>query len=231
MFFGSLVLLPLWLQEFIGYTATDAGEVLAWVGLFALILSPIIGRYLPLLDSRWVTTFSFVVFAVVFYMRSQFTTGDSYWEYSVPTVIQGIATATFFIPLLGIILGGLPQHRIAAASGLSNFARITAGSFGTSIYTTWWTDRADLHHEQLITHIYAGSPVASPVIQGMQAQGFSYEQALGVINRLIDQQAYTLAVDDMFRLSAWLFLAMIALVWFIKPSKGSAGGDAAAAAH
>jgi len=105
------------------------------------------------------------------------------------------------------------------------------GSFGTSIYTTWWTDRADLHHEQLITHIYAGSPVASPVIQGMQAQGFSYEQALGVINRLIDQQAYTLAVDDMFRLSAWLFLAMIALVWFIKPSKGSAGGDAAAAAH
>ncbi|CDW92867.1 MULTISPECIES: DHA2 family efflux MFS transporter permease subunit [unclassified Thiomonas] len=231
MFFGSLVLLPLWLQEFIGYTATDAGEVLAWVGLFALILSPIIGRYLPVLDSRWVTTFSFLVFAIVFYMRSQFTTGDSYWEYSIPTVIQGIATATFFIPLLGIILGGLPSHRIAAASGLSNFARITAGSFGTSIYTTLWTDRADLHHEQLVTHIYAGSPVVEPVLHGMQSQGFSYEQALGVINRLIDQQAYTLAVDDMFRLSAWLFVAMIALVWFIKPSKSSAGGEAAAGAH
>jgi DHA2 family multidrug resistance protein len=231
MFFGSLVLLPLWLQEFIGYTATDAGEVLAWVGLFALILSPIIGRYLPVLDSRWVTTFSFLVFAVVFYMRSQFTTGDSYWEYSIPTVIQGIATATFFIPLLGIILGGLPSHRIAAASGLSNFARITAGSFGTSIYTTLWTDRADLHHEQLVTHIYAGSPVVEPVLHGMQSQGFSYEQALGVINRLIDQQAYTLAVDDMFRLSAWLFVAMIVLVWFIKPSKSSAGGEAAAGAH
>jgi DHA2 family multidrug resistance protein len=231
MFFGSLVLLPLWLQEFIGYTATDAGEVLAWVGLFALILSPIIGRYLPVLDSRWVTTFSFLVFAIVFYMRSQFTTGDSYWEYSIPTVIQGIATATFFIPLLGIILGGLPSHRIAAASGLSNFARITAGSFGTSIYTTLWTDRADLHHEQLVTHIYAGSPVVEPVLHGMQSQGFSYEQALGVINRLIDQQAYTLAVDDMFRLSAWLFVAMIALVWFIKPAKSSAGGEAAAGAH
>lgn len=231
MFFGSLVLLPLWLQEFIGYTATDAGEVLAWVGLFALILSPILGRYLSLVDTRWVTTFSFVVFAIVFYMRSQFTTGDSYWEYSIPTVIQGIATATFFIPLLGIILGGLPAHRIAAASGLSNFARITAGSFGTSIYTTWWINRADLHHEQLVTHIYAGSPIASPVIQGMQAQGFSYEQALGVINRLIDQQAYTLAVDDMFRLSAWLFVAMVPLVWLIKTSKSSAGSDAAAGAH
>lgn len=231
MFFGSLVLLPLWLQEFIGYTATDAGEVLAWVGLFALILSPIIGRYLPSLDARWVTTFSFVVFALVFYMRSQFTTGDSYWEYSIPTVIQGVATATFFIPLLGIILGGLPPHRIAAASGLSNFARITAGSFGTSIYTTWWTNRADLHHEQLVSHIYTGSPVAEPLLHGMQAQGFTQEQSLAVINRLIDQQAYTLAVDDMFRLSAWLFLALIALVWLIKPSKSSAGGDAAAGAH
>ncbi|MEW6561503.1 MAG: DHA2 family efflux MFS transporter permease subunit [Pseudomonadota bacterium] len=231
MFFGSLVLLPLWLQEFIGYTATDAGEVLAWVGLFALILSPIIGRFLPVLDSRWVTTFSFVVFALVFYMRSQFTTGDSYWEYSIPTVIQGIATATFFIPLLGIILGGLPAHRIAAASGLSNFARITAGSFGTSIYTTWWTNRAELHHEQLISHIYQGSPVAEPILHGMQAQGFSHEQALAVINRLVNQQAYTIAVDDMFRLSAWLFIALIALVWLIKPSKSNASSDAAAGAH
>jgi DHA2 family multidrug resistance protein len=231
MFFGSLVLLPLWLQEIVGYTATDAGEVLAWVGLFALILSPIVGRLLPVLDSRWVTTFSFLVFALVFYLRSKFTTGDSYWEYAFPTVIQGIATATFFIPLLGIILGGLPPQRIAAASGLSNFARITAGSFGTSIYTTWWNNRADLHHEQLVSHIYAGSPVATPVLQGLQAQGFSLEQSLALINRLIDQQAYTLAVDDMFRLSSWLFLAMIALVWVVKPARGNAGSDAAAGAH
>ncbi len=231
MFFGSLVLLPLWLQEIVGYTATDAGEVLAWVGLFALLLSPVLGRYMHLVDTRWITTFSFLTFALVFYMRSQFTTGDSYWEYSLPTVIQGIATATFFIPLLGIILGGLPAHRIPAASGLSNFARITAGSFGTSIYTTWWTDRADLHHEQLVTHIYAGNPVSSPVIQGLQSQGFSLQQALDVVNRLIDQQAYTIAVDEMFRLSAWLFLALIVLVWLVKPAKGGAGKDAAAGAH
>ncbi|WP_298289013.1 DHA2 family efflux MFS transporter permease subunit [Thiomonas sp.] len=231
MFFGSLVLLPLWLQEIVGYTATDAGEVLAWVGLFALLLSPVLGRYMHLVDTRWITTFSFLTFALVFYLRSRFTTGDSYWEYAFPTVIQGIATATFFIPLLGIILGGLPAHRIPAASGLSNFARITAGSFGTSIYTTWWNNRADLHHEQLVGHIYAGNPVVDPILQGMQAQGFSHEQALGLINRLVDQQAYTLAVDDMFRLSAWLFLAMVALVWVVKPARSNAGGDAAAGAH
>ncbi len=232
MFFGSLVLLPLWLQEFVGYTATDAGEVLAWVGLFALLLSPVLGRYMHLVDTRWISSFSFLTFALVFWMRSRFTTGDSYWEYSLPTLIQGIATATFFIPLLGIILGGLPPQRIAAASGLSNFARITAGSFGTSIYTTWWANRADLHHEQLVSHIYAGNPVSSPIIQGMQAHGFTVEQALGVVNRLIDQQSYTIAVDEMFRLSAWLFVAMVAIVWMVRPKRGgSAGSDAAAGAH
>lgn len=231
MFFGSLVLLPLWLQEFIGYTATDAGEVLAWVGVFALMLSPVLGRYMHTVDTRWITTFSFLSFALVFYMRSQFTTGDSYWEYSLPTLIQGISTASFFIPLLGIILGGLPAHRIPAASGLSNFARITAGSFGTSIYTTWWSNRAELHHEQLVSHIYAGNPISSPVVQGLQAHGFSLEQALGVVDRMINQQAYTIAVDEMFRLSAWLFVAMVVLVWMIKPAKSGAGADAAAGAH
>ncbi len=222
MFFGSLVLLPLWLQEFVGYTATDAGEVLAWVGLFALLLSPLLGRYMHLVDSRWITTFSFLTFALVFWMRSRFTTGDSYWGYTLPTVVQGIATATFFIPLLGIVLGGLPPQRIAAASGLSNFGRITAGSFGTSIYTTWWIDRASMHHERLVSHIYAGNPISTPVLQGMQQGGFSHQQALGLIDGLITQQAYTISVDEMFRLSAWLFVALTLLVWLVKPVQGGA---------
>lgn len=225
MFFGSLVLLPLWLQEFIGYTATDAGEVLAWVGLFALILMPIIGRYMNRVDTRWIVTSSFLVFALVFWMRSDYTTGDSFWQYTLPTVIQGIATAMFFVPLLGMILGGLPPHRIAAASGLSNFARITAGAFGTSIYTTMWANRASLHHEQLVTHIYAGNPISAPVVQGLQDSGFSYQQALAVIDRLINQQAYTIAVDEMFRLSAWLFLGLILLVWLVKPARNKAAVD------
>ena len=229
MFFGSLVLLPLWLQEFVGYTATDAGEVLAWVGLFALALSPVIGRYVQSVDTRWLTTTSFAVFALVFWMRSRFTIGDAYWQYSLPTVVQGIATAMFFIPLLAIVLGGLPPHRIAAASGLSNFARITAGSFGTSIYTTWWANRAALHHEQLAEHIYQGNPVADQTLRLAQGLGLGHQQALGLIDGLIQRQAYTIAVDEMFRLSAWLFLALIVLVWLVKPARNAGPVDASAA--
>ncbi len=232
MYFGSLVLLPLWLQEYVGYTATEAGGVLAWVGMFALLFMPLVGRYSQRVDTRWVTSFSFLVFAVVFWMRSRFTAGDTFWEYSLPTVVQGIATATFFIPLLAIILGGLAPSRVASAAGLSNFVRITAGSFGASIYTTLWDNRATLHHEQLAMAISPGHVSAMRALQMMQAGGLSHEQALGVLNRLIDVQASTISVDEMFRLSAWLFVGMIVLVWLVRPSSsGGAGASEAAGAH
>ena len=228
MYFGSLVLLPLWLQEYVGYTATEAGGVLAWVGLFALVFMPFVGRYSHRIDTRWVTSFSFLVFALVFWMRSRFTAGDTYWQYSLPTLVQGIATATFFIPLLAIILGGLAPTRVASAAGLSNFARITAGSFGASIYTTLWDNRASLHHEQLAMHITAGHAPSAAVLRMLQAGGLTHEQALGLINRLIDVQASTISVDEMFRLSAWLFLGMIVMVWLVRP--GTPGGASAEAA-
>ena len=66
--------------------------------------------------------------------------------------------AFFFIPLMTITLSGLPPDRIPAASGLTNFARITAGAFGTSISTTLWENRAALHHAQLAESVNPGNP-------------------------------------------------------------------------
>jgi len=219
MFFGGLVLLPLWLQEFAGYTATYAGSTLAWVGIFAVILSPIVGHYVNSRNARWITTISFLMFALMFWLRSHFIINDSYWGYSLPTVIQGIAMATFFIPLVTITLGGLSPGRIPAAAGLSNFGRIIAGSFGTAIYTTIWTDRATTHHEQLVSQIYVGNPVSSAFIETLQTNGFNHEQALGLINRLINQQAYTIALDEMSQLNVWMYIGLIALVWLTRPAK------------
>src|ERR1700761_5277919 len=127
LYFGNLVLLPLWLQTDIGYTATNAGLVMAPVGLFAILLSPITGKFLPRTDPRYIATAAFLVFALCFWMRSRYTTGVDTWALTVPTVIQGIGMAGFFIPLVSITLSGLPGHRIPAASGLSNFVRIMCG--------------------------------------------------------------------------------------------------------
>lgn len=232
LFFGNVVLLPLWLQQFMGYTSTTAGMILAPVGLAALLLSPVVGKNISKFDPRHFAAFAFMVFGLVLWMRSNFNTQADFGTIMVPTLIQGIAMAFFFIPLMTITLSGLTPDRIPAASGLSNFVRITAGSFGTSIATTLWQDRAALHHAQLSEYVNLGSSATNSTLSGLAAGGLSHDQALATIDRLANQQAYMLAANDIFFASAVVFLAMIPLVFLTRHVRSGGGGaDAAAGAH
>ncbi|HSC22329.1 MAG TPA: DHA2 family efflux MFS transporter permease subunit [Casimicrobiaceae bacterium] len=229
-FFGNVVLLPLWLQQYMGYTATEAGIVLAPVGLLAIVLTPIVGRTVHRIDPRIFATGAFIVFALVLYMRSQFNTSADFWTLMIPTIIQGAAMALFFIPLVTLSLSGLAPPRIPSASGLFNFARITAGSFGTSIATTFWDHRATLHHAQLVEQI-GGNAASAQALSTMQASGLTTEQSYAMLNRMVDQQAFMLSANDVFLASALLFLVLIVVVWLARPVKGTAGGAEAAGAH
>jgi len=229
LYFGNLVLLPLWLQTDIGYTATDAGLVLAPVGVFAIILSPVTGKILPRTDPRYISTASFLIFALVFWMRSRYTTGVDTYSLMLPTLIQGIGMAGFFIPLVSITLSGLPGNRIPAASGLSNFVRIMCGGIGTSIFETAWDHRSILHHAQLTEHANAYNPVFDHSIAQMGGVGLNQSQAYGLFNSMATQQAAQLGVNDLFYVSAGIFVALIALIWVTRPERAGSGDSAAAA--
>ena len=233
LFMGNLVLLPLWLQQFMGYTSTQAGMLMAPVGLFAIILSPVIGKNIHRMDPRAVTSFAFVVFSLVLWMRSNFNTQADFGTLMVPTIIQGIALACFFIPLTTITLGGVAPAQIASASGLSSFARIVGGSFGTSIAVTIWQDRAAMHHAQLAELVNRGSVATNAALANFSAAGMSNEQALSQINRMVDQQAFMLAANDVFYGSAMIFIGLIPLVWLSHRIKAAprSSADASAGAH
>jgi DHA2 family multidrug resistance protein len=228
-FFGNVVLLPLWLQQYMGYTATIAGLVLAPVGILAILLTPFVGKTVHRVDPRLFATAAFIVFALVLFMRSWFNTQADFATLMVPTIIQGAAMAVFFVPLITLSLSGLAPERIPAASGLFNFARITAGSFGTSIVTTWWDRRATLHHAQLVERISQYDPTSTQALSGLQAGGMSQQQSYEMINRVIDQQAFMLSANDIFYVSALLFLLLIGVVWLARPVKASAPADAGGA--
>lgn len=232
LFFGNVVLMPLWLQQWMGYTATAAGMALAPVGIFAILLSPLVGRKVASWDPRRMATGAFIVFALVLWLRSQFTTQTDMVHILVPTLIQGAAMAFFFIPLTTLTMSGLGPERMPAAAGLSNFVRITAGAMGTSIATTLWDDRAAMHHAHLAEPLANGQGAFASVMATLQSTGLSAQQALAQVNRMIDQQAYTRAADDIFYGSAILFLALIGLIWFTRrPPRlaGAAPADAGGA--
>ncbi len=221
LFFGNLVILPLWLQTIVGYTATDAGIVMAPVGIFAILLSPVIGRNLPKMDARWVATAAFITFGIVSLMRSDFTTQVDTRTLMIPTLIQGAAMAMFFIPLTSIILSGQPPEKIPAASGLSNFVRITFGGIGASISTTVWENRTALHHAQLVEKVNPYNPAYSEQLQHLMQMGMNQAQAVGVMERNISQQAAMLGANDIFWISGVLFFVLISFVWLTKPAKGA----------
>jgi len=179
-------------------------------------------------DPRLFATGAFIVLALVLYMRSHFNTSADLWTLMVPTIIQGAGMAIFFIPLVTLSLSGLEPDRIPAASGLFNFTRITAGSFGTSIATTLWDHRATLHHAQIAEHISGADAATTQALGAMQAGGLTAEQSVAQLNRLVDQQAFMLSANDVFYVSALIFLLLIAVVWLARPAQG---GEAAAGAH
>jgi DHA2 family multidrug resistance protein len=227
VFFATVVILPLWLQTQMGYTPTWAGLVMAPTGILAIVATPFVGKNMNKIDPRWLATFGFVVFAFCAFLRAKFEPGADFHTLALPQWIQGIAVACFFVPLTTIALSSLPAHQIASASGLFNFMRILAGGAGTSIATTMWDRRQALHHAQLTENITAFNPAASGYVAQLQAGGSDPTAALGIVDRVINGQAYAMATSDLAWLAAWIFLALIPLLWLARPPFGSAGPVAA----
>jgi DHA2 family multidrug resistance protein len=232
VFFGNLVLLPQWMQQYLGYRSIDAGLATAPIGFFAVILMPFVGKFLPRSDARWMATFAFIGFAVIFYMRSLFNLEIDQWTVILPTLLQGIPMALFFVPLTVVLLSGLPPEKIPAAAGLSSFVRVFFGALGTSVATTAWNNRSILHHAQLTEHTTAYSPWLQQSIDGIRnTLGLSQTQTLGMIERNLSAQAAMLGLNDIFWISAVIFILIIPFIWITKPVKTAAGSAEAAAAH
>nr|WP_315593133.1 DHA2 family efflux MFS transporter permease subunit [uncultured Cupriavidus sp.] len=231
VFFANLVVLPQWMQQYLAYPAVNAGLATAPLGIFAVLLAPVLGKLMPKAELRVLATLSFVGFAAVFVMRSHYTTGVDTFTLILPTLLQGIPTALFFVPLTAIILSGLPPEKIPAAAGLSNFVRIFCGAVGTSLATTVWNDRAVLHHARLVEQASPNNPVYNAALASIQnTMHLSYGQATAYFEKQLNTQAIMLGLNDIFWISAVIFVAIIPLIWLTKPARGAVSG-AAAAAH
>ncbi|QKJ88325.1 MFS transporter [Paramixta manurensis] len=229
LYFGSIVLLPQLLQEVYGYTATWAGLASAPVGIIPVILSPIIGRFAHKLDMRRLVTFSFIMYAVCFYWRAytfepDMNFGASAW----PQFIQGFAVACFFMPLTTITLSGLAPERLAAASSLSNFVRTLAGSIGTSITTTMWTDRESMHHSYFSESITPFNDNSQAMYQQLEQLGMTHQQASAYIAQQITNQGLIISANEIFWASAAVFLVLLIMIWFARPPFGSGSGGGGA---
>lgn len=215
---GTVVLIPLLLQQVYNYTATWAGLAAAPVGLLPILLAPIIGKFGNKIDMRILITVSFMVYALTFYWRAvTFEPEMTFMDVALPQFVQGLAVACFFMPLTTITLSGLPPEKMASASSLFNFLRTLAGSIGTSLTTFIWYNREAVHHSQLTEVINPYNPISQQFFQTMGSFGLSEEQTASYIARQITAQGFIIGANEIFLVSAITFISLVVLIWFAKP--------------
>ena len=218
VFFGANVLQPLWLQTRLGYIATWAGLVAAPSGVVAVLLTPLFARYSAVIDARITGTLALLAFAVSFFMRAALPANASFGILVLPMLVQGVAMSTFFVSMLTIQLKDVPPQQTPAASGLSNFARITAGGFAASLTTAFWDHRASVHQSALADAQTSHNAAWTQALATLQAAGGGAKQSLANLVGQVVNQAYDIAAGDIFWLFGVLAVVMIPLIWLARRS-------------
>jgi DHA2 family multidrug resistance protein len=208
-FFSTVVLLPLWLQTNLGYTATWAGRATAFQGVLAVIMSPIVARLMLTRDSRLLVCIGVLTLGLTTLWRSTFSTDTDFLRLVWPQLAQGFAIPFFFIPLMAVALGSVSPRETTSAAGLLTFMRSTAAAFATSITTTNWENIATARRVDLTASLNGGQATLDTLMRA----GATAAQALRQLDQLVQTQAVMLATDRVFFVTSLVFVLAAGAIW------------------
>ncbi|MEW6658665.1 MAG: DHA2 family efflux MFS transporter permease subunit [Thermodesulfobacteriota bacterium] len=233
--YGSIMLLPLFLQTLMGYNATLAGTSLAWGGVGSLIIMPIVGRLTTVVDSRWLVGLGLLINAVAVYMMSIFNTNIDFATATWPRFIQGFGLGTTFVSLTTLTMSRISQEKMGNATGIFNLMRNLGGSFGIATATTLLARRSQFHQSHLVEHL---TPFSLPFSEwqhrmsqalpelGSNWQWWNAPQALGGLYHEVLRQAQMLAFCDDYWFFTIVFFCLLPLVFLMRrlPRHGEVKG-------
>ncbi|MGE5237638.1 MAG: DHA2 family efflux MFS transporter permease subunit [Chloroflexota bacterium] len=222
--FASIVLLPIYLQTLMGYTAFLAGFVLGPGGVATLIALPIAGRLVNKVNPKFLLAFGITVNAYASYLMSNFNLYADFNTVIWPRVVLGIGMGFFFIPLTTITMSSVKKQDMPNASAIYNLLRNLGGSFGVAFVTTILSRRAQFHQSRLIEHLtpfdttYQMATEQSSQI--LQYRGFnealSGQGGLGTIYEQLLRHASMLSFNDAFLLTSIIMICVLPLVLLMK---------------
>ncbi|MBV8721028.1 MAG: DHA2 family efflux MFS transporter permease subunit [Candidatus Eremiobacteraeota bacterium] len=212
--FGTALILPLFFQTLLGFTAFDTGMALMPGALSTAVSMLIVGRVLNRIDGRWSIVGGILIFAWSTWLLGGLNAQAGYWDVFWPRLIQGFALGFLFVPLTTITLGDVPIAEMAGATGVFTLLRQLGGSLGIAILTTLLT------HQTAI----AWNVLASGVTQ-------THGQSVGALTQMVSEQSAMIAYDYLFRVTAIVFVLSAPLVFFIRPQRGAPSGQMAMASE
>lgn len=222
--YGSVVMLPLFLQTMMGYSATMAGLVMAPGGIASVIMLPIVGAYIQKRSGRKIILAGLLLGAVSLFFMRGFTLEASYWDFMWPRVMLGAALGMIFPPLTRATLANIPKVEMGNATGMYNLLRNIGGSVGIALSATMLTRLAQFYQANLAGHVNPYNPVVqsrfrelseAALARGMDAVT-SQKAALAVLYQVVLREAGMLAYSYIFWVLGLAFLVIIPFLFFLR---------------
>jgi MFS transporter, DHA2 family, multidrug resistance protein len=228
--YGSIALLPIFLQTLLGYTAMLAGLVLSPGGLVTLFVFPLVGWMLGRYEPRWLVLIGVVFVTASLFLMAGFNLQIDFYTAAKARVIQGLGLAFLFVPINVMAFYFIPKEKTNYATGMINLARNVGGGCGIAFVTTVLARASQYHQNVLVGHITALSDKYRDALDGtaafLGAQGseplLAQQQAQNLIYYQVQRQAMMLAFIDAFRWLAYAFLLLVPLMFLMKRIKTKA---------
>jgi DHA2 family multidrug resistance protein len=231
--FGSIVLLPIFLQSLMGYTSYDAGLVLGPGGAATLLAMPLVGKFVGRVNPKRFLVLGIIVCGMSTYLMSKFNSTADFWTFVWPRVFLGLGMGMTFIPLTTLTLSHIPKEHMTEATSLYNLLRNLGGSVGIAFTTTMLSRRSQFHQTRLVEHLSQLDPgyvmAKSRIAAVLASKGIPPSGADGALYRELVRQSSTLAFADAFLIICVLILCMLPLVLTMhwqKPTAGAPPADA-----
>ena len=230
--YGSMVLLPIWLQTLLGYPALQSGIALSPRGMGSFIAMPIVGALLSRGDPRKFLGAGLLISAWTMYEFSRLNLNAGYWDFFWPQFIQGISLGLLFVPLTTITMGMIRKEEMGNATSIFNLMRNIGGSFGIAGVTTLASRHQQIHLNYLSAHVNQYNPQTTGMLnnlqQMLQARGYSavtaVRQSYIIMSGMLQRQAAILSYIDVFLILCGVFLGIFPLLFIMKrPPKSAAG--------
>jgi len=225
--YGSLLLLPIFLQTMLGYPALNAGIAMAPRGLGSFLMMPLVGTVMGRFDPRKVLAVGLIGASWTLYQLSNLNLNAGYWDIFWPQFVQGAALAMLFVPLTTATMDPIPKEEMGNATSMFNLMRNLGGGFGIAAATTFLFRRQQFHTLRLGEHVSLLNTQTQSFLAGTQstmmrhggdpvaAATQSYVALWGTVQR----QSSMLAFVDTFRAMAIVFLLVLPFLFIMKRPK------------
>ena len=222
--YGSTVLLPLFMQELLGYSATDSGLALSPGGLVVMACMPAVGMLVSRVQPRWLVAFGLAMSAVGLWQMSGFTLGVDFRHILGARCVQSVGMAFLFVPINTMAFYYISREKLNYATGIMNLARNIGGSCGIAFSVTMLARRAQYHQSVLVGHVTALDLGFRQALQGtaqmLHQYGWSMadatERAQAMMYGLVQQQSAALAFVDTFWVLALIFVGLIPFMFLMR---------------